>query len=246
LKPASCLLTATDDGRALLATAETGWDRPVPHCPEWDGAGLVRHTGGVFNWISAIVALGDRVSRRNLEPPPWDLAELAAWYLAALDRTVSVLGSSDPAASTWTFSSIGDQRVGWWCRRLAVEAAIHRYDAEHAASIDGGPDPAPLNGEVAAAGIEEFIVEFLPGLLAREDVAGMEGTLHVHATDGPVEWWIDLSCPSAARPAHAKADTAIRASRSGLLLWLTNRAPLGSVEVIGSQQTATGWTQLCR
>jgi hypothetical protein len=124
--------------------------------------------------------------------------------------------------------------------------AIHRYDAEHAASVNGGPDPAPLNGEVAAAGIEEFIIEFLPGLLARNDVEGMHSTLHVHATDGPLEWWVDLDAPSAARPEHAKADTAIRASRSDLLLWLTNRSLLGSLEVIGSQKSATGWIQLGR
>jgi len=246
MNPNSFLSTATTDGRALLAAAETTWDRQVPHCPEWDAAGLVRHTGGIFEWMAAIVASGDRVSRRNLDPPPEDPAELAAWYLGALDRTVGVLRSADPGAETWTFSTTGDRRLVWWSRRLAVEVAIHRYDAEHAASTVGGPAPTPLNGEVAAAGIEEFIVELLPGLLASEKAQGLDGTVHLHATDGPLERRVNLNGPSAARPERAKADTVILGSRSSLLLWLTNRAPDGFVEVIGSQGIATGWNQLCR
>jgi hypothetical protein len=70
VEPTSFLSTAADDGRALLAAPETGWDRLVPHCPEWNAAGLVRHTGGIFEWIAAIIASGDRVSRRNLDPRP--------------------------------------------------------------------------------------------------------------------------------------------------------------------------------
>jgi uncharacterized protein (TIGR03083 family) len=246
MTPNSFLSTATTDGRALLAAAETRWDRQVPHCPEWDAAGLVRHTGGIFDWMAAIVASGDRVSRRTLDAPPEDPTDLAAWYLASLDCTVDVLGSADPGEETWTFSSTGDRRVAWWCRRLAVEVAIHRHDAEHAFSTVGGADPVPLNGEVAAAGIEDFIVEFLPGLLASEEIQGLDGTLRLHATDGPFEWWVDLNDPGAARPEHEKTGTVLRGSRSSLLLWLTNRAPVGSVEVIDDQGIATAWTQLCR
>jgi hypothetical protein len=98
---------------------------------------------------------------------------------------------------------------------------------------------------VTAAGIEEFVVEFIPGLLAREGVEGLGGTLHLHATDGPLEWWIDLdarSCP----PEHAKADTAVRGTRSDLLLWLNNRGPLDSLEVLGDGEITDRWNQLRR
>jgi hypothetical protein len=70
--------------------------------------------------------------------------------------------------------------------------------------------------------------------------------VHVHATDGPLEWWIDLGESGAARPEHAKADTAVRATPSDLLLWLTNRDRLDSLVVLGNQEIAAHWRQLQR
>lgn len=240
------LSTSSDNGRALLTSAEEQWDLPVLHCPEWDAAGLVRHTGGIFEWMAAVVGSRDRVSRRAIDPAPDDSADLPSWYLSALDRVIDVLGSAEPGSETWTFSTTGDRRVAWWRRRLAVEVAIHRFDAEHAVFQAGVPAPAPLDGDVAAAGVEEFVVEFLPGLLDSEAVAGLVGTLHLHATDGPLEWWVDLDNAGAARPEHAKADTAVRATRSDLLLWLTNRDPVDSLDVVGNQEIAERWSQLRR
>jgi uncharacterized protein (TIGR03083 family) len=242
----STLLAATDeDAHALLTAAETDWERLVPHCPDWDAAGLVRHTAGIFLWMAAVVTSGERVTRRSLDPAPEDPADLAAWYLVSLDQTLAALGAADPDASTWTFSATGDQRVRWWCRRLAVEVAIHRWDAQHAMADDGAV-PDPLEGEVATAGIEEFVVEFLPGLLAQEDLERLGGTIHLQATDGPPEWWIDLDAHGSLLPHHAEADAAVRGTRSDLLLWLTNRGPLDSIEVAGNRQTLDHWHQLRR
>ena len=50
------LHSAEQDARALLVAAEIRWDRPVPHCPEWDAAGLVRHMGSILYWQAAIVS----------------------------------------------------------------------------------------------------------------------------------------------------------------------------------------------
>lgn len=216
------------------------------HCPEWDAAELVRHTGGIFMWMGAIVASGDRVSRRTLDPAPGNPDDLSPWYLANLERTLQVLGSADPEAEIWTFSNSGDCRVGWWDRRLAVEVAIHRWDAQHAVGIDGGPPPEPLDSDVATAGIEEFVVEFLPGLLSHQSAEHLSGTLHLHATDGPTEWWIDLDAGGTCVPEHAKADTAIRGTRSDLLLWLTNRCRSGDLDIVGPTTILEHWQQLRR
>ena len=240
------LQTAAEDARSLLAAAQTGWGRPVPQCPGWDAADLVRHMGGILVWIAAVVTSGERVSRRTLGPGPEDPADLPRWYLASLDRALDVLGSADPGSGTWTFSSIGDRGVAWWDRRLAVEVAVHRWDAQHAVAADGGPSPDPLDGDVAAAGIEEFMIEFLPGLLAQETIGEFSGTLHLHATDGPTEWWIDLEAAGPAVSGHIKADTAIRGTRSDLLLWLTNRRSPDSLEVLGRKELPGSWTQLRR
>jgi uncharacterized protein (TIGR03083 family) len=246
MEPAALLECVAADARSLLAAASTRWDAAVPHCPDWDTAELVRHQGGLFNWMATVVTGGERVSRQELAPAPAEPAQLQSWYLSSLDHVLEVLGSADPQSATWTFSSTGDQRVAWWDRRLAVEVAIHRFDAEHAVAADRGSPAAPLDGDVAAAGIEEFIIEFLPGLLAQPAGADLKGTLHLHATDGPMEWWIDLDASGSAMPQHAKADTAIRGTRSDLLLWLTNRTATGALEFLGRPEIADHWQQLRR
>ena len=233
MEPAGQLNTAAEDARSLLAAARTGWGRPVRQCPGWDAAELVRHMGGILVWMAAVVSSGERVSRRTLDPAPPDPPDLPGWYLASLDRVLDVLGSADPGAGTWTFSSTGDHQVAWWIRRLAVEVAVHRWDAQDAVAADGGTAPDPLDGDVAAAGIEEFMIEFLPGLLAQQATGGLSGTLHLHATDGPTEWWIDLGTSGPAAPGHIKADTALRGTRSDLLLWLWNRRSPDVLEVLG-------------
>src|SRR5712671_3490108 len=138
MKATALLPAAEKDARSLLAAAQTDWGRRVPQCPEWDAADLVRHMGSIFMWMAAIVTSRERVSRRTLDPGPQDPVELSRWYLASLDRTLDVLGSADPGSETWTFSSTGDRRVAWWNRRLAVEVAIHRWDAQHAVATDSG------------------------------------------------------------------------------------------------------------
>jgi uncharacterized protein (TIGR03083 family) len=229
------------DGRALLAAAAIDWARPVPHCPEWDAAALVHHMGSILAWMAGTVSTGERVSWRTIEPAPDDVAELPDWFLGRLQRTLEVFATADPAAPTWTFSSTGDHRAGWWDRRLAVEIGTHRWDAQYAQDKVA----APLAVEVATAGLEEFMVEFLPGLLAQEDVDGLTGTLHLHATDGPAEWFLDLDAGTAVAQ-HAKADTAVRATTSDLLLWLNNRGPLPGLEILGDADVVSRWVQLRR
>jgi hypothetical protein len=101
-----------------------------------------------------------------------DRNDLAAWYLAHLDRILDILSRADPEAPTWTFSSSGDLGVAWWRRRLAVELAIHRWDAQHAASLHGAPAPRPPDGDTAAAGTAEFMIESSPGCWPRTRSTG--------------------------------------------------------------------------
>ena len=233
--------TTAVDGRRLIEAAESNWSRPVPQCPEWDLAGLVRHTGGIFAWMAAVVSTGEFVDLRAVDPSPDADTDLGPWYLDNVDRTLEVLRDADPEAKAWTFSRLGDQSVAWWRRRLAVEVAIHRWDAEHAAEID----PLPLDPRVAAAGIEEFVIEFLPGLLAEDAAEIPTGTLHLQPTDSAEEYWLDLEHSGASRPDLTAASTAIRGTGSDLLLWMTNRRPV-HVDVHGEGDAFTKWIQLKR
>ena len=239
------MAAASADGRALIAAAETDWQRPIPHCPEWDAAELVRHMAAILQWMAAVVGSDHRGGRHGLDPGPQDQAELSSWYLSCLQNTVGVLAATDPDSPTWTFSSLGDRRAAWWARRLAVEIAIHRWDAQHALNCAGGPSPVPVDAEIAHAGIQEFVTEFLPGLLSGEGGQHFTGVLHLHASDAPAEWWIDLNTAASVSPRPA-ADTDLRGSVSDLLLWLTNRLAIDDLDVVRRSDVAEHWGQLTR
>lgn len=234
-----------DDAQALLVAAESDWTRPVPHCPQWDAADLTGHLGGIFAWMATIVTTGQRVPRANREVPPTDHDALRTWYLGHLRRTIEVLSRRDPETRAWTFSSRGVSTVRWWRRRLAVETAIHRWDAEHAIELDAATTRA-LDGEVATAGIEEFLDEFLPGLVAQPTVVGLSSILELEATDGERRWRIDLDELRGGGLGPPASDSAtVRASRSDLLLWLTNREPTPSFAIDGGSGIGA-WQQLRR
>src|SRR3712207_7465665 len=48
--------------------------------------------------------------------------------------------AADPAAPTWSFTT--DRTAGFWVRRQALETAVHRWDAQHAAGEPERIDPA--------------------------------------------------------------------------------------------------------
>ena len=160
----SMLENADREGRQLLSSAQADWARPVPTCPGWDCADLVRHTGGVLAWIATIVSDGEHISRRDLPPTPAANEQLPDWYSAQLDNALTALNARPAGVAVWTFSTLGNHRVGWWRRRIAVELALHRYDAQTHPLVNGtSQHPEPIATEVAEAGIDEFVTEFLPG-----------------------------------------------------------------------------------
>lgn len=232
------------DARDLLTAARTDWTRPIPHCPEWDAAHLVGHLGGIFAWMTRIVSTGRPVARQDRETPPGSPEALPSWYLGHLDDVLDILTDTPPDAPTWTFTTRGETQVGWWRRRLAVETAIHRWDVEHAAN---GPQ-RPLDDDVAAAGIDEFLTEFLPGLLANAEPRDLAGVLYLQSTNERRRWSIDLDARGDAQtmPGPAAADTVLRATTSDLLLWLTNREPHRPIEVPGRTDVLSGWRRLNR
>jgi len=237
--PYTTILAA--EGAALADAAEGHLDRPVPSCPEWKVAGLVGHLGGIHGWTRQVVAAGgERVSMRTITPPPEDQADLLPWFRAGLAELVEAL-SVDADRPAWTFSPNAPDTVGWWQRRQALETAVHRWDTQTAAD-PGRADP--IAAELAVAGVDEFLADFLPRVLTGQPTEALTGTLHLHATDTPGEWWLDFGADDlATRREHAKADTAVRGPASGLYLWLWNRqAPdVAGLEVFGRAETVEAW-----
>jgi uncharacterized protein (TIGR03083 family) len=239
MEPGDFLAAIDIEGRALLAAATGNLDRPVPTCPDWDVAALVTHIGQVYGWVVGILASNGRPFSGKRPDPPDETAELPDWFASQLTRVIAALSASQPTDPAWVFSPLAPQQAGWWYRRQALETAVHRVDAEYAA----GP-ASPLPSDLAADGIDEFLMQFLPGMIQRSRVAGLGGTLHVHCTDTPGEWWLDFGAEGLnPKREHAKGDTALRGPASGLYLWLMNRqtADDAGIEALGDTALVEAW-----
>jgi uncharacterized protein (TIGR03083 family) len=236
------------EGNTLADSAAGHLDRPVPACPDWKVGQLVAHLGGVYAWArSAVAAGGERVSRRDVAapPPPEDSPEMVPWFRARLAELLEAL-SAGADAPAWTFPPNAPNTVGWWQRRQALETAVHRWDVQTA--VDPGRVD-PIAPDLAVAGVDEFLEDFLPRVLPAGEAGALTGTLHLHATDTPGEWWLDFDTEGlATQRQHAKADTAVRGPASGLYLWLFNRQTpeAAGLEVFGRVETAAAWPDAVR
>jgi uncharacterized protein (TIGR03083 family) len=142
-----------EDASRLREVAAGDLGAPVPTCPDWTVADLVRHVGQVYLHKTECMRL-------NAFPRPWPPDLAAEEPLALLDRSYAALTGEfaarapDSPSVTW-FEP--EQTVGFWARRMAQETVIHRLDAELAL----GASPAPIPADLAVDGVDEVLVRFL-------------------------------------------------------------------------------------
>lgn len=225
-------------------------DRRVPTCPEWTLRDLAVHLGVIQRWVTSIVA------ERRTEAPPRDVVapppaggapELAAWLRAAAAGLREAIDLAGPETAVWSWS--GDDRVAFWARRMANEAAVHAVDAQ---LVNGGA--APLDPARAADGIDEWLwMLTLPRgteRSARYPVRPGGETIHVHATDSELasshdgEWTIRRTTEGISwERGHARGDVALRGGASGLFLLLLRRLDpeAAGVEVLGDRTLLDEW-----
>ena len=176
-------IAALESDGGLLADAAgcAGLATPVPSCPGWRVADLLRHIRYVHQWATAHVretptqVMVGPLEVELLAGGPPD-AELLDAYRAGHRALTEALGSADPALACATFLPAASP-LAFWTRRQAHETAIHRADAELAAL---GP-VTPFEPGFAADGIDELIM----GFASRKKQAGhaTTRTLQLHATE---------------------------------------------------------------
>jgi uncharacterized protein (TIGR03083 family) len=147
------LTTLADDYARLREVAARDLAAPVPSCPGWTVADLVRHVSEVY--------LHKTEAMRHAEwPDPWPPDLSGEEPIALLDRAYSALTAEFAAhpAGDKSITWFGpDQTVGFWIRRMAQESVIHRVDAELAL----GAAVAPIPADLAVDGIDELLRVFL-------------------------------------------------------------------------------------
>lgn len=213
--------------RFVEVTAEADPATPLPTCPGWTVADLMRHLGTIYRWMTHIVVT--RPARRipatelGIEPPADDGA-CHGWLAAGVEPLTTALRATDGDEPVWTLGP--DQHLRLWSSRLLAETLVHRADVELAL----GRTPA-VDQEVAADAVEEFLTTVLhyDRVIARLKEFGHAGeTVHLHATDGEGEWTATLGADgrTAWERGHSKGSVAVRGTAADLLFLLWGRYPL--------------------
>lgn len=231
------LATLHRDAELFEAAVRAGGDltQPVDGCPDWDLGNLVEHVGVLHRFITAGIIADAMPSDRAA--PPADRSQYADWFAegaVALEATLT--GRPDDQAC-WTFFPTAAPVVGTWVRRQCQELAVHRYDAELAATGTAEAiDPA-----IAKDGIDEFFDLFLERVDKRRPIriGDLDVQLKSLDEDGDDRAWTircSDSAPVVTRE-HCKGDVALQGPANALLLALWGRVEPDEVgiEVAGDR-----------
>jgi uncharacterized protein (TIGR03083 family) len=225
----------------LARAAETNLTAPVEHCPGWTVADLVWHLTEVhWFWSKTVAELLPAPPEDEQGPDRPDPDQLVSRFSAGAAHLVQVLGAADPAAACWTWAAT-QQNAGFVLRHQVQEAAVHRWDAEHAAGRD-----VALGRAMSVDAIDEFLtfsVSTVDGYHPEVPQPNLDGPLVLAASDARVDWTIaDDALPGTVKFSTGTARLGlptVTGTASDLLLWLYGRVSLPvTAGSTGDQQAA--------
>ncbi|MEV8532541.1 maleylpyruvate isomerase family mycothiol-dependent enzyme [Streptomyces sp. NPDC051211] len=236
--------------RAVGRAVGAGEGAPlVPSCPGWSVSDLVGHLGGVHRYVAHILREGtteapdhtdlslyglpadpavlaawpipDRAP--NLGPVPVELTEWFAEGALALEEQFRAHGSQLPV---WTWSA--EQSSGFWLRIQAIEAALHRWDAEGVTDA-----PAPVDTGLAVDAVGHTFEVMAPFRRAvKQAPPGLGERYRFRQTDGNGDWTVRFEGDQV-RFDEGPADAELAGTASELMLFLWNRIPASDLEADG-------------
>jgi uncharacterized protein (TIGR03083 family) len=250
LTKAQYLEAIRDNSALLIDAAGVDLKTPVPTCPGWYAAALVAHIGEVQRFWAFMVRtraqepadLPDEEfdscpgllewyratdnAPANLDTIPECLVE---WSRASTGQLLQAFEGVQPEEKIWHWS--GDNRAITHLRNQAMEATVHRWDAQNAQGVTSPIDPV-----IALDGIAQHFEVQIAGARHWNDYARGEGeSYHFHRTDGPGEWLVTFQGEDVTvRAEHAKGDIAIRGSAEDIFLWLWGRIPADRLDIHGN------------
>lgn len=239
---------AEELGRTVEALDDVAGGAVVPTCPGWTAADLSEHLRTVYARWRVRLAAGEAVSS-DPSPPTTGGAGLTGGSLDGqgpqerlyVEGTAlfGELGRAGPDAPCWNWS--GEDETGTWlARRLALETAVHRVDAELTAG-----EALPVETELAADGIDERIGVHLRVDLADAPRAGLGGSLCLVCSDLDAAFVVEVTAGKLRwRRGRGPADAALVGTSSDLFLFTWNRVPLGRLSLTGRRDVAESWANL--
>lgn len=229
---------------SLLVSALDGFDlgKQVPSTPDWTVNQLLRHLGHAHRWADEMIREKlpeiDLARNRAQDVASYageTAAELGPWLTEGAASLSAALQAVDPDEQIASLGGYPGPRL--WSRRMTHETVMHRWDVANALGL-----PFELDPEVARDTLAEWTATALQYAFMRwpAETAALLGpgrTVHLHATDAPAEFVIDLTGPRpVVREGHEKAAVALRGPVFELVLAVYRRRPVEGLDVFGDAE----------
>lgn len=242
----------------------------VPSCPGWTMTELVLHLGyvhrsvalviservrqepedGDLSWLGLPAEQTDRLRGLMAEhadplaarkpPSGRPLAPaLVEWFGAGAVELETQFRTTPPGEQVWTWSA--DRTVGFWQRMQAIEAAIHRWDAENAIG-----SPRPVDPDLAADAIVQTFEVMAPMRRAMLEAAPGRGErFRFSRTDGAEAWAVRFDGNDARLgDPDGPCDVSLSGTASDLMLFLWQRVAAGALDIRGDARLADHYFDL--
>ena len=255
---------------AAARQAVTGDPAPaVTSCPGWTVTELVLHLGYVHRSVARIIsermkqpsqagdlvwlgltaehgrwmgeqlaerADGGSAGRRARRPLPAALVEWFGTGAAALEAQFRATPADEPV---WTWGA--SQTVGFWQRMQAIEAAIHRWDAETATG-----SPRPMHPDLAVDAITQTFEVMAPMRRAVLQAPPSRGErFRFSRTDGPETWAVRFDAEHVTLgDSDDSCDVTLVGTASDLMLFLWHRLTPQALEIRGDTSLADRYFDL--
>jgi uncharacterized protein (TIGR03083 family) len=229
--PIDFIAAIAEHSAGFASEADGNLDADVEHCPGWTVADLVQHLT-TTHWFWATI-VEERLSATPDEarrPLAAERELLIATFRAGADRLVEILRAADGRDKVYTWAP-GQQDIDFITRHQAQEAAVHHWDAVHAA---GGA--LRVEAPLATDAIAEFLTFSVSSDTdpAEPVLPALSGQFALRSDDAETEWTVsDGQIPgTVAFKEGARTDApGITATSSDLLLWLYERVEVDATAV---------------
>ncbi|MBO0828186.1 MAG: maleylpyruvate isomerase family mycothiol-dependent enzyme [Streptosporangiales bacterium] len=212
------------DSDRLLEVSRGRLGAPVPSCPGWTVDDLAEHVAYVYG--HKVVCILEQRPPESW-PPARPEGDVLDWLRGSRDRLVAEFESHRPGDPSYT-PHAPDQTVGYWYRRMALETAVHRVDAELAAGT-----PSPVADDLAVDGVDEILDVFLSRDWSGDPQPGSAASVELLTGGGAWEVALLPDSVVCSPPTGRDVEATVEGAPSELLLWLWGRAPDSAVRVTG-------------
>ena len=236
---------ATEAGR-IADAARLGLKEQVPCCPQWSVGDLVGHLAEVYEfWTVQVEAASDERTATEHDGESGGAGgdegedERVSRFEMATSALLASLTATAPDRRCWNWAG-SDSTAAWAARRMALESAIHRIDAEQAHHV-----VTPIETTLAIDGIDERIGVHLAVDVPEDPSASLGGSLCLVCDDVNHAWIVEVAAGRLTwRHGRGPADAVLVGDASSMFQFTWNRLPLDALTLTGRREVAEAWAAL--